>query len=334
MRQDDPGPALERVRGLLVQVRDGVRVFEHVVAHDQLGIGKHDRLDSEDVGPASRELTAGRAWEVRVQERADGLRVVALPRAIGFVTTDGHDDVPPRFRFAHRTPTAFLARALRSSADTPTQRALPPLFPPLRPHSLKMALTALGTAARRRAMRHSVVRAPVSKQDRCQITCVDVCVNVCSVSSRLTVRDQLSYSDKGRLKVATHEWYTRILRGHWYPILGAQPLTGITREAIRTAIGGWLAKGEKSGTVRGKLAVIGACLASAVEDGKLTTNPAFRLGKWARRSDEKAKVVEIFSRVELQRILEVAAQERPEWATSILLLARTGLRIGEMLTLQ
>ena len=81
--QDDSGAALQRVSRVWVQVRDGARAVEQVVAHDKFGIGKRGRLDSEDMGSAQGELPAGRIQEVGVQERANFLCVVPLARAIG-----------------------------------------------------------------------------------------------------------------------------------------------------------------------------------------------------------------------------------------------------------
>jgi integrase len=141
-------------------------------------------------------------------------------------------------------------------------------------------------------------------------------------------------SVRGRLKQGTAERYTYVIHHDWVPTLGTQAVSAITRESIKRALAGWLAAGTRSKTVQLRLSVLVACLASAVEDGLLAANPAAKLGKWAKRSSETVQPVEIFTRAELRAILGAAERERPEWATCVLLLARTGLRIGEALVLQ
>jgi len=81
------------------------------------------------------------------------------------------------------------------------------------------------------------------------------------------------------------------------------------------------------------LHVLRACLSAAVEDGLILGNPASRLGKFATRSG-KAREIATFSREELTILLETAEREMPEVYPIVLALARTGLRIGEALTLQ
>jgi hypothetical protein len=103
MSQDDSGAALQRIRRLLVQVRDGTRVFEDFVTHDKFWIGKRCRLESEDMRTARGELPADHTRKMEVQESANCLDMVPLPRAIGLILTSGHGEAlrflpPPRPR--------------------------------------------------------------------------------------------------------------------------------------------------------------------------------------------------------------------------------------------
>ena len=141
-------------------------------------------------------------------------------------------------------------------------------------------------------------------------------------------------SVRGRLKAGTAERYTFVMQRNWIPVLGRQSLPAVTRETIKRALSDWLAAGARSKTVQLRLWVLTACLASAVEDGLLLANPAARLGKWAKRSSDAVQSVEIFTRGELRAILDAAERERPDWTPCLMLLARTGLRIGEALVLQ
>jgi hypothetical protein len=137
MRQDDSSAALQRIRRLLVQVRDGTRVFEDFVTHDKFWMRKRCRLESEDMGTARGELPAGGTREMEVQERANCLDVVPLPRAIGLILTNGHDDALRAL--PHLARAAFRARSRRSSGVIRSAASFAPFpaaaFPPSRPRA-------------------------------------------------------------------------------------------------------------------------------------------------------------------------------------------------------
>lgn len=134
-----------------------------------------------------------------------------------------------------------------------------------------------------------------------------------------------------RLKLGTEEKYATVLRKHWLPELGNLPLSGITREQVKTILQRKLMGGMKPNMARIMLTALRACLYAAVEEGRLTGNPAARLGKFIGRARVE---VDIFMREEVTRLLATAVQEMPKAYPLALTLARTGLRIGEALTLQ
>jgi integrase len=134
-----------------------------------------------------------------------------------------------------------------------------------------------------------------------------------------------------RLKPATVEKYREVLRKRWLPELGKLPLSDITRDQVKTILQGKLMEGMKPNMARIMPTVLRACLYAAVEEGRLTGNPAARIGKFIGRARVE---VDIFTREELRRLLVTAAQEMPKAYPLVLTLARTGLRIGEALTLQ
>ena len=134
-------------------------------------------------------------------------------------------------------------------------------------------------------------------------------------------------------KPGTAEKYEMILRKHWLPRLGRLPLTGVTRDHIKTMLGEKLSAGLKPITVRGHLDVLRACLSVAVEDELIPSNPAARLGKFTASSAE-TREVDTFTRAELTTLLLTAEREVPDAYPIVLTLARAGLRIGEALTLQ
>jgi integrase len=79
--------------------------------------------------------------------------------------------------------------------------------------------------------------------------------------------------------------------------------------------------------------VLRSCLHSAVEDGLLTANPAARLGALTAKG-RKASPIEVSAPGVLAFLLDKAKRIDPPLYPIIFLLARTGLRIGEALTLQ
>lgn len=119
---------------------------------------------------------------------------------------------------------------------------------------------------------------------------------------------------------------------HWFPELGSVRVANITRAQVKAVLN------EKSktyarATVTLMSDVLRACLNAALEDRLITVNPVARLGKGAPKG-RKAEPVEVFSAGVLAFILDTAKRTDPTLYPIVLLLARTGMRIGEALTLQ
>lgn len=79
------------------------------------------------------------------------------------------------------------------------------------------------------------------------------------------------------------------------------------------------------------LTVLRACLYAAVKEGRIVGNPAARVGKFIGRARVE---VDIFTGEDLTRMLATTAQDMPEAYPLALTMARTGLTIGEALSLQ
>jgi len=78
-------------------------------------------------------------------------------------------------------------------------------------------------------------------------------------------------------------------------------------------------------------------LSSAIDDGVIEANPAARLGRTLRLTPSKAthqEEIKAMTRDQLIAFLAKARIAEPKWFPLFLLLARTGLRIGEALALQ
>jgi len=134
-----------------------------------------------------------------------------------------------------------------------------------------------------------------------------------------------------RLKPGTVETYGDVLRNHWLPELGKRPLSAITREHVKTILQRKLMAGMKPNMAQSMFGVLRTCLNAAVEEERIMGNPAARVGKFIGRSRTE---VEIFTPKELTHLLQTTAEEMPKAYPLVLTLARTGLRIGEALTLQ
>jgi integrase len=134
------------------------------------------------------------------------------------------------------------------------------------------------------------------------------------------------------LKLSTREKYAEIFRVHWFPALGDYRVADITRAQIKAVVAE-KARTYARGAVSYMVDVLRSCLHAATEDGIIAVNPAARLGALAAKG-RKAKPVETFTAATLAVILDTAKVHHPGLYPLVLLLARTGLRLGEALALQ
>ncbi len=148
--------------------------------------------------------------------------------------------------------------------------------------------------------------------------------------------DWLKTSVALHLKPATQENYRVAMRRHWLPALGSLPLAALTRERIKAVMAEKLTKKElKPSSLRTALIPLTSCLNAALEAGLITSNPATRLGRFTRQSGaSEVHTIDPFTADELTTLLTTAEQQMPEHYPLILLLARTGVRIGEALALK
>jgi integrase len=151
-------------------------------------------------------------------------------------------------------------------------------------------------------------------------------------------------------KPRTQEHYASVFKHHIYPALGNLALGDVTRERLRTLLAERAATGRTPKTKASKsehleplsratltniLIPLRALLNSAVDDGKIASNPAVRLGRFSRGLNEReARKVEALTAEELARVLAVASKLYPDHADILHVLAWTGLRLGEACALQ
>lgn len=134
-------------------------------------------------------------------------------------------------------------------------------------------------------------------------------------------------------KDSTVRDYDDILRIHVLPVFGSLRITDITRGKIKDFLLDKINKGYANSTVSHMKDVIAGILNKALDDEIIPGNPAHKLGKIIKRKDHKESI-DPLTRDELKLILNSAQQHFPEHYILFLLLARTGMRIGEALALQ
>jgi len=134
-------------------------------------------------------------------------------------------------------------------------------------------------------------------------------------------------------KPATVEEYETICRLHLFPPFGAQRLSAIPREALKTLIAEKIERGFSRSRVSFIVAVIRGIFNSAVEDQHIVLNPAARLGRYLTKSP-RAKEVQPLTREELRLLLTTLHDHFPAYYPFFLTLARTGIRLGEGLALK
>jgi hypothetical protein len=82
----------------------------------------------------------------------------------------------------------------------------------------------------------------------------------------------------GGLKAGTQEKYAEVLRTHWFPPIGRQSVSGISRAQLKAVVEAKLKTHARS-TVTLMIDVVRGCLQAAVEDKIIETNPGSQAGE-------------------------------------------------------
>lgn len=143
-----------------------------------------------------------------------------------------------------------------------------------------------------------------------------------------------------RLSSSTLASYRKNIRLHIAPHLGATPMSRLTGSAIDV----WMRKLESSGradgagglsarTVRYVFTILRAALSDAVKHGRLATNPTDRATP-PSPSEARPPEMKAWTASELSRFLAWAESRDRELALAWRVLAVTGMRRGEVLSLR
>jgi len=134
-------------------------------------------------------------------------------------------------------------------------------------------------------------------------------------------------------KPSTMKDYEIILRKHVRPVFGEVLVTDITRGMVKEFLLKKINEGYAASTVSHMKDVISGVLAQAVDHEIIPANPARDLKKVIKRKDYRASI-DPLTVEELRTLLDTVQAHYTEHYPLFLLLARTGMRIGEALALQ
>lgn len=135
-------------------------------------------------------------------------------------------------------------------------------------------------------------------------------------------------------KHATSARYEIIVRKHIVPHWDARRLASLTDRDGRQLLRTWAQSGMARATADMHYNVLRQLLSAAKDDGYLSHIPLPPLTS-VFESKPKAKPVRVVPSAELAELLTVAESKAPEpYAALFLVLARTGMRLGEALALQ
>jgi len=134
--------------------------------------------------------------------------------------------------------------------------------------------------------------------------------------------------DKTDLKRSTRDSYRRLICNYVVPAFGAMQIDKITYPALKAWVIEQTNRYSKD-TVRLMLAAFRAMLTEAIHDGHISVNPVEHLGRFYRSGHKRKAAVDPFTLEELHAIEEVCARRFPEYYGFVLLMSRTGMRIGE-----
>jgi integrase len=136
-------------------------------------------------------------------------------------------------------------------------------------------------------------------------------------------------------KESTLNDYKAILKIHVLPVFRDIRLTDITRGKIKDFLLEKTNKGYAGSTVTHMKNVISGILNRALDNEVIYANPAHRLGKFMKAKD-KRESIDPLTKDELKKLLHTVQtnENLQSWYPLFLLLARTGLRIGEAIGLK
>jgi integrase len=183
------------------------------------------------------------------------------------------------------------------------------------------------------------------------------------IEARLALGDQAFLQDDGRpiplfknfaegwletyaeveCKPSTKRSYEQLLRLHVTPRFGNKKLTDIRRDEIKQFLSelsqtthdvdGTMVPKYAKNTLRLVVCALRTVLNAAVEDGWIESNPASRVGRFAK-SEKPPRQATAMTRDEVEKFLVGVQEIYPDWHPFFLTALRAGLRKGELIALK
>jgi integrase len=135
-------------------------------------------------------------------------------------------------------------------------------------------------------------------------------------------------------KPSTVRGYGDTLRLHVLPVFEKTRIDEITRGKVKDFLLGKINKGFSKSTCAHMKHVISGVLNRALDDEIIPANPAMSLGKRFLKDNNQGKTVNALTREELKTLLDAFQEHFSGFYTFVLLLARTGVRLGEAIALK
>ena len=170
---------------------------------------------------------------------------------------------------------------------------------------------------------------------------------------RTYLQDWLNTYAKVYCKPSTYRGYQRSVEKQLIPAFGHYPLHGLKRDHVKRFVASkaeeLVARAKKSKdealeliparkkarwTIQGYLVPLKAAYNQAIEDGVVALNPASRLGRLFRGSQDRRSHIQPLTREEVVTLLKTAETRYPVLAPVLLCGVRAGLRMGELIGLQ
>lgn len=132
---------------------------------------------------------------------------------------------------------------------------------------------------------------------------------------------------------ASTQWdYRNLLDNHVLPILGEIEITEVSRGKVKDFLLGKANEGYAHSTVGHMKNAISGILIKAMDDEIISANPAYSLKKLSKKKERDK--VDPLNKDELKLLLDVARKHYSQHYPLFLVLARTGMRVGEGMALQ
>jgi integrase len=133
-------------------------------------------------------------------------------------------------------------------------------------------------------------------------------------------------------KEYTWKGYQRLLDSDILPVLGNLRLDEVTRSDVKQLLISKQRKGLRNGTVTNIKNVISAIFSLALEEEKVTANPATGVMKYIRKPEERNKP-KFLTKEQAATLLDYVYHNHARFYPVLLCAFRTGMRMGELMGL-